>query len=305
MGDYGDYQRGELRRVDAVATKTVMMRNYPGNASFAFLIVEGTTDKNLYQTYVNTTTCQIIVAYGRDNAKDLLTILERESFKGVLAIVDADFDVLEEQAPHSPHLLFTDTHDLETMLIQSPALEKVLAELGSEEKLTRFVTMHKKDMRTFLLEYTRLIGYLRWISLREKLSLKFEDMDFSKFVDKDTLKIDNVLKLIRNVQSRSSEKTVRKQILDTELQNKIKQLKSDAHDPWHVCCGHDIVGFLAFGLRKAIGTVTVEPEMLEICLRLAYEQSYFRQTKLYISIRQWETSNMPFIALTQEVNTEE
>src|ERR1019366_2375788 len=264
MGDYGDYQRGELRRVDAVATKTVMMRNYPGNASFAFLIVEGTTDKNLYQTYVNTTTCQIIVAYGRDNAKDLLTILERESFKGVLAIVDADFDVLEEQAPHSPHLLFTDTHDLETMLIQSPALEKVLAELGSEEKLTRFVTMHKKDMRTFLLEYTGLIGYLRWISLREKLSLKFEDMDFSKFVDKDTLKIDNVLKLIRNVQSRSSEKTVRKQILDTELQNKIKQLKSDAHDPWHVCCGHDIVGFLAFGLRKAIGTVTVEPEMLEI-----------------------------------------
>jgi hypothetical protein len=124
-------------------------------------------------------------------------------------------------------------------------------------------------------------------------------------VDKDTLKIDNVLKLIRNVQSRSSEKTVRKQILDTELQNKIKQLKSDAHDPWHVCCGHDIVGFLAFGLRKAIGTVTVEPEMLEICLRLAYEQSYFRQTKLYISIRQWETSNMPFIVLTQEVNTEE
>jgi hypothetical protein len=137
MGDYGDYQRGELRGVDAVATKIVMMRNYPGNVSLAFLIVEGTTDKNLYQTYVNTTTCQIIPADGRDNVKNLLTILERESFKGVLAIVDADFDVLEEQAPHSPHLLFTDTHDLETMLIQSPALEKVLAELGSPQHLKR------------------------------------------------------------------------------------------------------------------------------------------------------------------------
>lgn len=294
MGEYGDYLRKELRKANAIANKIIMTRSYPGKASLAFLIVEGTTDKNLYQTYINTIVCQIVVADGRDNTREALAILERESCRGVLAIVDADFDVLEGKTPQSPNLFMTDTHDLEMMLIQSPALEKVLAEFGSEDKIARFVTTHGKDVRSFLLESARSIGYLRWLSARENLALKFEGMGFEKFIEKDTLKID-ILKLIRLVQGRSVAHTAQKRSLDTDIHEKIKLLSNDSHDLWHVCCGHDITCILSFGLQKTIGSKRMEPDMVEICLRLAYEYTYFRQTKLYVSVKQWEMANSPFV----------
>jgi Protein of unknown function (DUF4435) len=296
MGEYGEYLRKELRKANAIANKIIMTRNYPGKATLAFLIVEGMTDKNLYQTYINTIVCQIIVADGKDNVREVLAILERESCRGVLAIVDADFDVLEGKTPQSPNIFMTDTHDLEMMLIQSPALEKVLAEFGSEDKIARFVTTHGKDVRSFLLESVQSIGYLRWLSARENLSLKFEGMGFEKFVEKDTLKI-NILKLIRLVQGRSVAPTAQKRSLDTDIHEKVKLLSNDSHDLWHVCCGHDITCILSFGLQKAIGSKRMEPDMVEICLRLAYEYTYFRQTKLYISVKQWEMANSPFVVL--------
>ncbi len=302
MGEYGDYLRKELRKANAVANKIIMTRDYPGNASRTFLIVEGTTDRNLYQTYVNTIMCQIIVADGRDNVREVLAILEDEGFLGALAIVDADFDVLEGKMPQSPNLLVTDTHDLELMLLQSPALEKVLAEFGSEEKIAQLATTRGKDVRSLLLESARSIGYLRWLSIRENLSLKFEGMSFGDFVEKDTLRVD-VSKVIRAVLVRLEVRKGQKRPLDTAIHEKIKLLSDDAHDPWHVCCGHDVMGILGFGLRRSIGTKGMEPDMVEICLRLAYEYSYFRQTKLYLSIKQWELINLPFVVLIQEINT--
>ena len=56
------------------------------------------------------------------------------------------FDILEGTVPLSQNLLFTDTHDLETMLLNSPALEKVLSEHGSETKINNFA----KDIRQTL-----------------------------------------------------------------------------------------------------------------------------------------------------------
>jgi len=224
----------------------------------------------------------------------------------VLAIVDADFDWLVEKATASPNLLFTDTHDLETMILQSLAFEKLLVEFGSEDKITTLVEKHNKDIRSLLLDCAMPIGYLRWVSLRENMALKFEELSFEKFVDKEKLSID-VLKLIRHVQGRSSFSAQgQKQIPDSVLHNKIKLLSSTSHDPWHVCCGHDLVCVLSLGLRKVIGsTKIIEPDMLEACLRLAYEHSHFCKTQLYISIQQWETTNAPFIVLKQEALDED
>lgn len=56
-----------------------------------------------------------------------MSILEKDAFLGVLAIVDADFDILESKLPESKNVLFTDAHDLETMIMKSFALEKVLS----------------------------------------------------------------------------------------------------------------------------------------------------------------------------------
>ncbi len=291
MGEYNEYLNSGLRSVNGIVNQIIAKRKYPGNHHLSFLIVEGETDKKLYEAYIDTDKCQVTIADGRDNAEEVLSLIEKEAFIGVLAIVDADFDILEGRPPPVQNLLLTDTHDLETMIIKSPALDKVLAEFGSTKKIAELVKRAGKDIRLILIECGAPIGYLRWVSLRADLSLSFEDLDFNKFVDKDALTVD-VLKLIKAVKERAYntavDKSQKRTIMEHDAQKSMDLLKSDSHDPWHVCCGHDLVHILAVGLQKAIGThgaQTASAELVEKWLRLAFEHAHFRKTQLYSSIQ--------------------
>ena len=264
-----------------------------------FLIVEGqTADFRVYKRLVDSKQTKITPAHNKDNALAALKILEDDHFLGVLAIVDADFWRLEGLDPTSPNLFITDTHDLETMLLESLSLEKLLDEFGSEQKITNFVANNNMDVRQALLVAARPIGYLRWVSQRSNLSLTFEDLVFSRFIDDDTLHID-IGDLIRVVKNKSN----RHDLDDNYLQGKIDELADSKHNSWDICCGHDLVCILSFGLRSILGsnnTNKVEPEALERLLRTGYESAYFLSTQLYCSLREWETFNPPFRIFSTE-----
>jgi len=272
-----------------IATEIRMLRT-DKQYSGSFLIVEGDTDARVWKNLVDPTKCRVEIAHNKDDAVKVLNILEKDNFAGVLAVVDADFWILEGTVIPSPNLLLTDTHDLETMLLKSPALEKVLAEHGSEEKIKDFA----KDIRQTLLERAKVIGYLRWASLKFNYCLKFEDLNFNNFLKK-TLAL-NESDLIKTVKDKSQKQGLDEQ----EIRAKMDSLKTDAQDMWYVCCGHDMIAILSIALCKALGSCnskTVEPNVLEQNLRLAYESSYFCKTQLYAAIQQWEKNNQPFQVL--------
>ena len=255
----------------------------------AFILVEGDTDKRVYQRFINEETCHLKIALNKDNAIATITILDSSQFTGVLAIVDADFDRLENNLPNSPNILLTDDHDLEMMMLKTPALEKIINERGSEEKIK------ENNIREILLELGQEIGYLRWISQKNNLSLRFEGLDFGKFIKKDTLEIDysDLIKTIKNHSQKQS-------LVDQEIQENIKMLRIDKHNPSQVCCGHDIMQILSLALCKAWGTcrpTDVKVENLERDLRLAYERSYFYQTELYCLVQNWQNTNFPYQVL--------
>ncbi|MGK7905278.1 MAG: DUF4435 domain-containing protein [Hormoscilla sp.] len=280
---------------DRDANKIRFLRStFPGT----FLLVEGSSDKIFYQRFVDKDACQLVCVSGKPSSKlriiSVLKILEKSSFQGVLAIVDADFDRLETSIYNSPNLLRTDSHDLETMLLNSPALDKVIAEFGSQEKIAKF----NRDVRTALLEAGMSVGYLLWVSQGEGLNMTFNGITFSKFVDQQTLQIDE-LKLIREVKNKSQALSLKNE----DLQQRIMIQRSNSHDRWQVCCGHHLVEILSLGLRKAIGSnkaADVEPHSLERNLRLAYEEVYFRKTGLYSDMRTWESNNHPFRVLPND-----
>ena len=286
----------DLLSVDRVANQIRLRRSiYSGT----FLLVEGGSDKTFYERFVNKLACELVIVSGKPSSKlrviTVLEILEKSSFQGMLAIVDADFDRLENLVYSSPNLLRTDTHDLETMLINSPAFNKVVAEFGSEEKIAQF----NRDVRLALLETAMSVGYLLWISQCDRLNLTFDGITFSKFVDEQTLQIDE-LKLIREVKNKSQAFSLK----DEDLQQRLVSQKSNNHDPWQVCCGHHLVEILSLGLRKALGSnkaADVESSSLERNLRLAYEEVYFRDTHLYLNIRTWESKNKPFKVLRNDI----
>lgn len=258
----------------------------------AFLIVEGDTDARVYRHFISAFHCQIVIAHNRDNAVKTLAILEAEQFAGMLAIVDADFERLENRQPDSHNFCFTDTHDLETMICQSPALEKVLAEFGSEDKIGGFVARQGETIRMVLLKSGSQLGYLRWLSLRNQLALRFESLTFGKFVRAEALMID-LAKLVKAVKDHSSAHHLN----ELEIRKQMQALQDNSHDLWQVCCGHDLVGILSLGLRKTLGSndaKRVEQEVISQALRLAYESAYFRSTRLYAAIQDWEKANSPY-----------
>jgi Protein of unknown function (DUF4435) len=257
-----------------------------------FLIIEGSSDAKLYRQLTDTNHCELVIARNRNMAIAILKILQEPSVPGVIAIVDKDFDELNGLLPDIPNLFFTDTHDLETMLLRSPALEKLISEFGSEEKLKGF----GNDVREAVLTAGCTIGYLRWISLKDSLNLKFEGIDFPTFIDKSTLEI-NLLKLIQEAKNKVINKAAMTKLDVGDIQKRLKQQEDPSHDRWQVCCGHDFMSILSFGLRKAIGSQSpnaVTVEILERSLRLAYEQAYFQTTELYAAIGIWETHHHPY-----------
>lgn len=275
-----------------INTARMMRTQYTGT----ILIVEGSTDARVYGRLVSKTECRLIPATGKDKAVGALELLENGGFDGVLTIVDADFQRLDGIEPNSSNLLLTDSHDLETMILHSDALDNVLSEFGSAREIEKLC----RPIRYILLEGGLPIGYLRWLSspTKDDLSLKFKELSFDKFVDEKTLCVD-VDNLIRELKTNSKDSALD----DNVTKLKVMTLMGEGHDPWQVCSGHDLVLILSIGLRNIFGNPrrgkTVTSDHVDGIIRLAYNYSHFRLTQLHNSIKDWENANPPFKVLHQ------
>jgi 5S rRNA maturation endonuclease (ribonuclease M5) len=270
---------------DRIANSIRLLR---GDHEGVFLIVEGHSDKLIYERLVNKQEVRVTIASGKNNAIKALSILEKEdNFRRVVAVIDADFSRIEQQIPDSNNLFLTDEHDLEMMLIKSAAFDKLLKERESEEKIKAFT----EDIRETLLKLGQEIGKLRWLSLRNKLDLKSEGLKFVKFIDKEKLSI-NIDKLIRSIKNNSQKPSLDEQ----QIKQDLSVISDENHDPWQLCCGHDFIDILAIALCKVLGTWNandVKTEVLERELRLAYELSYFYQTQIYQLMVNWQSNHHP------------
>ena len=193
--------------------------------------------------------------------------------------------ILLEGVERSQNIVTCDAHDLEVALICSPAFDRVLVEFGSAQKIKLLGT----SARDLVLFAARAVGYLRWMSARNQLGLKFQGLKLTSCVNRDSLQIDRN-KLSQNVINLS--KTP--ELSASQLLEAADALTNTRHDLCHVCCGDDAVQVLSIGLRQLFGTnrakdVTVE--RLKQSLRLAFEEADFRRSALGRSIGDWERRN--------------
>lgn len=262
----------------------------------AFLVVEGDSDKRVYGLVLDHERCAIEIAYGCDNAIGAVRILNSDGFAGVLAIVDADVANITGETIPEANILQTDLHDLECMMLNSPAFDRMLNELGSDDRVSAFsktspLIAHKLATNAVPL------GCLRLISIRQELKLKFEGLTFSRFVESSDFQIDPA-KMVREVVNNSQ-----KHHLDQEvLLEQITVEAEKGHDCWQISCGHDIVEILSLAFRKAFSgksSGAVSGEILERSLRLAYEATYFEQTILFQAMNDWEQQNPKFPILNR------
>lgn len=259
--------------------------------SGAIVLAEGDADSRLYSQIIDQSSCVIINAHEKQNVIDALEILGAQKFEGILGIVDADCNRLTQEPLPSNNLLLTDTHDLDTMLIASPSLEKVLLEHGSQTKLSRL----EKPVRQIIIDTALPYAYLRLVSVKQALSLDFEGLKYGRFINKKTSETD-ALKLIIAILSRSKKGGIN----PNRLLKSVIQMQKEKHDPWQICCGDDMIHILSIELCSKFGTNNpqqVHPKIIEKALHIGYEPAYFSSTILYQSIKAWEEVNNNFRVL--------
>lgn len=260
------------------------------------LIVEGGTDERFWRSHVGRG-CRVHPLHpgeGREHAIAEVATAQREGRPYVIAVLDADFDRVHGTLPDGPNLFFTDAHDLETMLILSPALEKVLHEHGSVAKIEAL----GRSVREHLLELGLHLGRFRLLNQRDGLRLSFRKLKGSEFsfpkyedaVSPKTWAIDlgALITAVLNFSNRHGAPV-------SEIRAGIDRMP--ATPIGQLCNGHDLLLLLVIGLRSKIGSKNIAVEDLSGHLRMAYEFAWLAQTELGRALRRWEQANPPFQVL--------
>ena len=251
----------------------------------SFLVLEGRGDMRFWKNRSHHH-CRLIDGNGKPNVVGGLRRLDEIGFAGVLGIVDSNYDYLAGVPLESDNLVATDAHDLECLLCRSSALDAVLAEYGSDEKIGSFG--RSAGVRNALLARGLVFGRLRWAAQRFEPRLRLPRM--RAFVDEKSWSVDED-GLIEKVAGKNEG------VEANVLRHQIAHLPPA--DPWHVVHGHDLLEILRVGLRNVLGNLPASVGVKEIAigLRLAMPIAELQSTRLWQDMQRWEHLNKPYLVL--------
>lgn len=247
-----------------------------------WLIVEGNSDGVFFSTkklHNNPTT---IVACGWENVVGVISkVIDESIVASVFGFIDRDYREDLGISVNTSFVVITDLRDLEISMFESSALDRILVELGSRNKLP-LLPCGSNDIESVKLKVYSVaskIGKLRYYSLKHNLGYPIKKLDFTKFIDSKNLDIDKK-KLIQQVNSKSESK------LDHETLEKAfnSELPNRLIDSRNLCSGHDVIELLGISLRKIWGTNNsgdVSREKLESCFRIGYSDNEFEETEMF------------------------
>jgi len=266
----------------------------------AVLIVEGSTDSRVFEDFMNPMKCRVVFSSSREKAVQILDELEKENFEGVIAIIDKESDNLVKFRWEKSNLIYTDSHDTETMILTSDAFKKFLNEFGllnkgKQEKIEELV----ERTRELLINASICIGYLRWYSVPQgqNLQLKCNSIDFEIIVNKKnhTIQFNDVIKEVGKISLGCKVKDFSK--IKTEIETHITK---HTFDPWDVCSGHDMVAILTILLKNGLGNKRcdgISRDCIGGALRLSYNYSHFQRTRVFHLMKEYERNNPPYCLL--------
>lgn len=259
------------------------------------VLVEGDSDNNFYNKFRDRKRTTFYPVCGKQLVIDTVKKLHRR--KNVIGIADSDFDKLFSIQYDNKNLFFTDTHDIETLIINSPSLDYVLIEFADEILLNDFESFHGKDIRKILCESGSILGTLRLVLKKSEINVSMKDLPYEKFLDFNSLMIDTE-KLVKAIFERSNKK-------NPDIFRIINNLNNELNCNylcWDVCKGHELVELLLLGIQNVFGKPyhrRDNRQKLEEALRIAYNESHFKKTHLCRSIKKWERRNEPLMVFSK------
>lgn len=283
------------RNPNVLVNMVAQSRGHAKTASTAFVFVEGSGDRNVYSAFSSEGAMYTVVD-GRDNVRAHLQLLQKRGVSGVLGIEDADCDRLLGVRP-DPFVCVTDGHDLEAMILRSRALERVLAELGDQERIDEFVS-RGRSVREALHDAVRPLGLAKYLKNQGQLKgfdLSPRDLAYERFIDPATIALD--FERFCVYMSERSDGRLRPEQIAQEIQ----AVELHGADDWDVCRGHDLVGALTVALSAALGRKQLPVFVVEQALRLAFDSLAFARTGVCGGMLDWQSRQPGFRILHDDV----
>lgn len=256
---------------EVLATEAVMTLAAFGGV---VVLVEGPSDKLIFEDILPAEYFRVIHCVNKGIAVEAMLILEATDALAankkarVIALVDSDFDrPLGISA--LPRSFQTDYHDLDVMLIWSPAFDRWMRQYGLEEKVAAFGGVDA--VRSKLTELCEFIGAMRLFAIKASLAVNFDSLRYETYVEKRTLSV-NRFGLCQGIWNVNRE-AFRGLSLANFLAGVERELQDFSGDTRDLVQGHDIVNVLGIMMRFALASMeakTTEEQCIAPALRLAY-----------------------------------
>lgn len=269
-----------------------------------FVMVEGETDRALWTEYM--TDCALFPTKGKDVIIVALKNYMLRGLPGVAAIVDADYWLITPPDKLSiDNLLYDDRcPDMESILLNSPALEEVLQNTFSDyetEQIHEFAEKLKEESLRLAAEF----GYFRLLNHIEDYSLNFKVYRLEDFIDKSK----GALELNREWVARrlaENKRGIESEDLLQEVEALRKEYPQEEYNI-QLCRGKDVISIMVYILLALFKSQfgddlphSMNDRELTGNLRMSYERGYFEKTSLFSCIREWELANKPFCIIRRE-----
>ncbi|OPX96722.1 MAG: hypothetical protein A4E59_01021 [Syntrophorhabdus sp. PtaB.Bin027] len=239
--------------VEAIYSYFEFLSDYSDVTSF--VLVEGRDDNEIFKRFLDyDQLCDLIIVNGRRYIEEAFPV-PIEYQQRCLGIIDLDFDYVITGKIYPENIVVLETHDLETLILSSPAFTLLLQAYGDSQLIQQFEINQKCTVVNRVLLSGKYIGILRLIDYLRKRNdlpgMNFKNLNYARFIDTTSLKL-NVDELIESVKRNTNHEEIQK--IDTNsIKAQMEELDGLFRDDWVVCQGHDISEILAIGFRFIFG----------------------------------------------------
>jgi len=256
-----------------------------------FMLVEGSSDVTFFSCHTRINIENIIPSFGWGNVTEAIAILESEGYNSIIGVIDLDYRGVIEYPDLPNNVVFTDSHDIETMMFCSPAFIKVLKQKSSIKKIQLYPN-GMSGVKKKILNLSQPIGILRFYSQFRGNIYSFNNIDMHKFIDSKLLLFTThrFLSHLRGIHSKNSS------INEDTLKNATSEFKKipALRNHFRLCCGHDLMEIMSIGLKSLWGSYNsreISGSSLEKSFILAYSHEMFRRSNLFKEMNSWFLSN--------------
>lgn len=268
--------------VDSLAEKETelkLMRNNPINKDSIFALVEGVDDYKFYGAYFATNVCFYVTSSSHYIPQILQDLNVSPLFQDrIFGIADSDFRNLTDNKDSFANLFYTDTHDWEIMTLTESAERRICRECEIDYQVGLFSQMldHIKSLSLF--RYYNEIKVLR----ENCPGINFEGRKIQLIYDGfNPIQFTSCYKHIKSLNSAHSVFPIANEVENFIVENSNVDLLQATQ-------GHDFI----HALSKRISVIGAKPcklsiDSLSLLLRTAFVLSDFKQTTMYVQIKDW------------------